>query len=72
MKPGPRWWHHLRAHLGGYFWLPCPACGRFFGGHEWPTFGPSLPTDRPGIYTLTCGHRDCPSWFLQQRLVSDE
>jgi hypothetical protein len=19
----------------GYFWLPCPRCGRMFGGHEW-------------------------------------
>ncbi len=24
----------LRAHLGGYFWLPCPNCGKMFGGHE--------------------------------------
>ena len=19
----------------GYFWLPCPRCGKWFGGHEW-------------------------------------
>jgi hypothetical protein len=19
----------------GYFWLPCPRCGEYFGGHEW-------------------------------------
>jgi hypothetical protein len=25
----------LYAHLFGYFWLPCPQCGQFFGGHEW-------------------------------------
>jgi len=31
----PRWVHRLRAHFGGYFWLPCPICGRRFGGHEW-------------------------------------
>lgn len=24
----------LRAFFGGYFWLPCPRCGRAFGGHE--------------------------------------
>jgi hypothetical protein len=24
----------FRAWLGGYFWLPCPNCGRMFGGHE--------------------------------------
>lgn len=33
----PRIWHWLRAHLGRYFWLPCPVCGRKFGGHEWKT-----------------------------------
>lgn len=26
-----RW---LRAVLGGYFWLPCPVCGKKFGGFE--------------------------------------
>jgi DNA-directed RNA polymerase subunit RPC12/RpoP len=24
----------LRAWAGGYFWLPCPRCGRMFGGHQ--------------------------------------
>lgn len=40
-KPGPadrrlprRWLAHLRAIIGGYFWLPCPVCGQMFGGHE--------------------------------------
>lgn len=31
----PRWFHHLYALVGGYFWLPCPECGRHWGGHEW-------------------------------------
>jgi hypothetical protein len=26
--------HRLYARLMGYFWLPCPACGKMFGGHE--------------------------------------
>ena len=26
--------HFLIASIGGYFWLPCPRCGRMFGGHE--------------------------------------
>lgn len=30
----PRWIHCVRAFIGGYFWLPCPLCGRNFGGHE--------------------------------------
>lgn len=29
-----RWWNHLRALAGGYFWLPCPECAEYFGGHE--------------------------------------
>ena len=23
------------ARLFGYFWLPCPVCSKYFGGHEW-------------------------------------
>lgn len=30
----PRWLHRLYAFVNGYFWLPCPSCGRYFGGHE--------------------------------------
>jgi len=30
----PRWMHRAWARIGGYFWLPCPECGRMFGGHE--------------------------------------
>jgi hypothetical protein len=30
-----RWAHHwLATRRGRYFWLPCPTCGREFGGHE--------------------------------------
>ncbi len=31
----PRWVHRFYAYLFGYFWLPCPLCREFFGGHEW-------------------------------------
>lgn len=31
----PRWLNRWWAWLGGYFWIPCPRCGRMFGGHEW-------------------------------------
>lgn len=27
--------HELFAKVNGYFWLPCPICGEYFGGHEW-------------------------------------
>ena len=23
------------AKLNGYFWAPCPHCGKMYGGHEW-------------------------------------
>jgi len=23
------------AFVFGYFWLPCPRCGQYTGGHEW-------------------------------------
>jgi len=29
-----RLFNKLYAKLFGYFWLPCPICGRMFGGHE--------------------------------------
>lgn len=30
-----RWYHKMYARFNGYFWLPCPICGKEFGGHEW-------------------------------------
>ena len=30
----PVWWRWLRARIGGYFWGPCPICGKPYGGHE--------------------------------------
>jgi hypothetical protein len=27
------------AWVGGYFWLPCSACRRPYGGHEWRDVG---------------------------------
>jgi len=31
----PRWINWLYACFNAYFWLPCPLCGKKFGGHEW-------------------------------------
>lgn len=31
----PRWLQRFWAWLNSYFWLPCPLCGEYFGGHEW-------------------------------------
>jgi hypothetical protein len=30
-----RLFNKLYADIFGYFWLPCPLCGQYFGGHEW-------------------------------------
>jgi hypothetical protein len=41
--------HRLYAHWAGFFWLPCPLCGRYFGGHEWRTIDgkvASIPTGK--------------------------
>ena len=27
--------NEIYADLFGYFWIPCPLCGEYFGGHEW-------------------------------------
>ena len=29
-----RLFHKMYARLFGYFWIPCPVCKRYFGGHE--------------------------------------
>jgi hypothetical protein len=44
----PRWMHKWYAKTFGYFWLPCPLCGRYSGGHEWD--GTYLPiSDFEGV-----------------------
>jgi hypothetical protein len=40
-----RWFHRAYAWLHDYFWLPCPLCGRAFGGHE---AGVSIPNPLKG------------------------
>jgi len=42
----PRWVHKLYAFTHNYFWLPCPLCGKMFGGHEW----------KDGISIMTSWH----------------
>lgn len=46
-----RFFNMILAHLGGYFWLPCPFCGKHFGGHEWKDIDgkcSSIPTNGYG------------------------
>jgi hypothetical protein len=52
-----RWAHRWYASAFGYFWLPCPLCGREFGGHEWrPVAGKvaSVPDPLGGPSSSTC------------------
>jgi len=56
--PGGRWPRSVAKALAetfGYFWLPCPCCGKRFAGFEWGT-GPfaCIPTDDPAISTGVC------------------
>lgn len=30
----PRWLNAIYATINGYFWLSCPKCNKYFGGHE--------------------------------------
>jgi hypothetical protein len=55
----PRSWHEWYAHAYGWFWLPCPLCAEYFGGHEW-VHGPGIvssipaPEDGPGVSVGIC------------------
>ena len=46
-----RLWNCVYAHLHCYFWLPCPNCGRYYGGHEIGQWG--VPKGK-GCWTCTC------------------
>lgn len=52
MGPGtgrwPRWVHRWYARTRGYFWLPCPICGRETGGHEWGHYDGKSSAIHPG------------------------
>jgi len=41
-----RWLNKLYALFCGYFWLPCPLCGSYFGGHEATGKGIMISWDR--------------------------
>lgn len=51
--------HELFAKAMGYFWLPCPLCSVYMGGHEWrdidgkPSSVPD-PEGGPGSHLGIC------------------
>jgi hypothetical protein len=46
------------ASIANYFWLPCPLCRRYSGGHEWN--GVSIPV------SLSRGKGVCPRKECQE------
>jgi hypothetical protein len=49
----PRFVHHFWAWLAGYYWIPCPLCGKYIGGHEhsWEKSGCLLTGENRGKVT---------------------
>lgn len=46
-----RWW----AHRCGLFWLECPKCGEYFGGHECGPLSAEVPVrGQRGVYRSVC------------------
>ena len=56
----PRWFAKFWANFNGYFWMPCPVCGRMFGGHELPKKWQVPLLDEKGIGTCVCS-AECSS-----------
>jgi hypothetical protein len=53
----------LSAERGGFFWLPCPKCGEFFGGNE-RSAGTVRSSVDASTRSLTCAN--CPGdWLVQ-------
>lgn len=66
MKRGPRWIHKLYAEAMGYFWMPCPVCGRMFGGHEWAATIELAPGKGQGVCSADCADQR-GEWFYTRR-----
>lgn len=65
MKRGPRILHELWAWIAGYFWTPCPVCGREFGGHEWDGSGIPKRWEPPYILQAVCSPECSDEWGLR-------
>lgn len=52
--------HKAYAAFFGYFWLPCPECGKMFGGHE-------VHADQIGGKQERVGKVFCPSCAANDR-----
>lgn len=50
--------NRIYAWLFGYFWLPCPACGDMFGGHEVTMQMGGKQYETGKIFCPSCAHED--------------
>lgn len=51
--------HRSFAWLFGYFWLPCPVCGRMFGGHEIANYSTAALIAEDGTADCVCPDPQC-------------
>lgn len=66
----PRWLAHFIAEVRGFFWLPCPLCGRYLAGFEWRDINghmSSIPASGEGAASGICPQctaeaRGCKAW----------
>jgi len=59
----PRFLHQFYAWLMGYFWIPCPICREYFGGHELTNW------KRLRTYQLQTGHVICDACAAQPDMI---
>lgn len=57
----PRFLHRAFAGACGFFWAPCPVCGRMRGGHEKPRGTMMESLLDPSRGTVTCW--GCPGYY---------
>ena len=60
-----RFLNRCYAFLFNYFWLPCPLCGKDFGGHQW----------KDGAFLATSygtGEGVCPDCAENAKKISEE
>jgi len=60
-----RWINKVYARLFSYFWLPCPVCKEYFGGHEYGGSireGQGYNSGRCICYKEACKEKARKSW----------
>jgi hypothetical protein len=57
---GIRWLNRLYAFIYAYYWLRCPVCNEYYGGHEHG--GPGLPSGSCTCSKMKCINRAYELW----------